>query len=113
MDWRLYLSLTDGRTGYLYNAYLYTGKNSDGLGLSSAEQKLLLPSQCVLRLSKPIQNTNRNITADNYFSSIELCNELKKVGLTYVGTVKKNKREFNYVRVYQGHNNAILCAKEE
>lgn len=85
--------LTDGRTGYLYNAYLYTGMNSDGLGLSETEKKLLLPSQCVVRLSKPIQNTNRNITADNYFSSIEVCCELKKVGLTYVGTVKKNKRE--------------------
>lgn len=85
--------LTDARTGYLYNAYLYTGKNSNGFGLSTAEQKLLLPSQCVLRLAKPILSTNRNITADNYFSSIEVCDELRKVGLTYVGTVKKTKEK--------------------
>lgn len=85
--------LTDGTTSYLYNAYLYTGKDSDGKGLTDEEKKLLVPTQCVLRLAKPIMNTNRNITADNYFSSIEVCNELKKKGLTYVGTLKKNKRE--------------------
>ncbi|CAH2107383.1 unnamed protein product [Euphydryas editha] len=85
--------LTDSATGYLYNAYLYTGKNSDGNGLTEEEKKLLVPTQCVLRLAKPIMRTNRNITADNYFSSIEVCLELKKNGLTYVGTLKKNKRE--------------------
>ncbi|CAK1602156.1 unnamed protein product [Parnassius mnemosyne] len=67
--------LTDGRKGYLYIAYLYTGKNSDGLGLSQNEKKLLLPSQCILCLSKPIPNTNRNTTADNYFSSIDVCDD--------------------------------------
>lgn len=85
--------LTDGTTSYLYNAYLYTGKESDGQGLNDEETKLLVPTQCVMRLAKPIMNTNRNITADNYFSSIEVCNGLKKRGLTYVGTLKKNKRE--------------------
>lgn len=38
-------------------------------------------------------NTNRNVTADNWFSSIEIVEELRKRGLTYVGTLKKNKRE--------------------
>ncbi|GBP29429.1 PiggyBac transposable element-derived protein 4 [Eumeta japonica] len=85
--------LTDSTTSYLYNAYLYTGKNSDGNGLTDQEKQLLVPTQSVLRLAKPIMGTNRNITADNYFSSIEVCRELKKNGLTYVGTLKKNKRE--------------------
>nr|XP_022911031.1 uncharacterized protein LOC111422056 [Onthophagus taurus] len=86
--------LTVGATSYLYNAYLYTGKNSDGNGLTHEERKLLVPTQCVLRLAKPIMTTNRNITADNYFSSIEVCIELRINGLTYVGTLKKkNKRE--------------------
>lgn len=70
--------LTDGATSYLYNAYLYTGKDSDGKGLTDEEKKLLVPTQCVLRLAKPIMKTNRNITADNYFSSVEVCLELKK-----------------------------------
>ncbi|CAK1590577.1 unnamed protein product [Parnassius mnemosyne] len=71
--------LTDSTTDYLYNAYLYTGKNSDGNGLTDEQKKLLVPTQCVLRLAKPIMGTNRNITADNYFSSIEVCRELKRI----------------------------------
>ncbi|KAJ4430617.1 hypothetical protein ANN_19206 [Periplaneta americana] len=38
-------------------------------------------------------HSNRNITGDNWFSSVELVDELLKVGLTYIGTVRKNKRE--------------------
>lgn len=61
----------DARTSYLYNTYIYTGKDSDGTGLSPEELKLQKPTQTVLRLSKPIQHTNRNVTCDNYFTSIE------------------------------------------
>ncbi|KAJ8926597.1 hypothetical protein NQ314_021023 [Rhamnusium bicolor] len=46
----------------------------------------------VLRLVEPIRNSGRNITGDNLYSSIELMSELQKQKLTYVGTVKKNKR---------------------
>lgn len=49
------------------------------------------PTQCVIKLCKPIENINKNITADNYFSSIETPDELRKRGLTYVGTMRKNK----------------------
>lgn len=35
------------------------------------------------------------MTADNWFSSIQLVNELSKQKLTYVGTVKKKKRQLS------------------
>lgn len=41
---------------------------------------------------KPIEKTSRNVTGDNWYTSMELVDELKKKGITYVGTVKKNKR---------------------
>ncbi|XP_035210004.1 uncharacterized protein LOC118184445 isoform X2 [Stegodyphus dumicola] len=77
------------RNNYAYNTYLYCGKDSDGISVEESWKKFSKPSQAVLRLSKPIFNTNRNVTADNWFSSIELTTELLKNGLTYVGTVKK------------------------
>ena len=85
------LCMTDARTHYLYNAYIYCGKGSDGFTLANEEKKLKIPSQSVVRLVKPVETSHRNVTADNWFGSIELTQELLKRGLTYVGTLKKNK----------------------
>lgn len=87
------MCLTDARNSYLYNAYIYCGKDSDGIGLESEFKKFSKPTQSVLRLAKPIFGSNRNVTADNWFSSIELLDILLEKKLTYVGTMKKNKRE--------------------
>lgn len=86
--------LTDAKTNYLFNAYIYVGKGSDGRGLTPDQQsKLLIPTQAVIKLVAPIENTRKNVTADNWYSSIQLVQELDKKGLTYVGTLKKNKIE--------------------
>lgn len=87
------MCLTDAKTSYLYNAYIYVGKNSDGIGLQPSEQNYSIPTQSVIRLCKPIEKTNRNVTADNWFSSMEVTDVLENVGLTYVGTLKKDKKE--------------------
>lgn len=42
---------------------------------------------------EPVAGTNRNITADNWFSSLSLVNNLLKKNLTYLGTVRKSRRE--------------------
>lgn len=86
------LCLADAKTSYLLNAYIYSGKDSDSVGLTEEEKKLSIPTQSVLRLSRPIQGSNRNITADNWFSSIELIDELAKRKLTFVGTLRKDKK---------------------
>ncbi|KAJ8882571.1 hypothetical protein PR048_014382 [Dryococelus australis] len=43
------LCLTDAHNSYFYNSYVYTGKGSDGATLTSAERKLQIPSQAVLK----------------------------------------------------------------
>lgn len=88
------ICLTDAHNSYLLNAYIYVGKDNDGKSLTKEKQKLLKPTQAVIQVAQPIINTNRNITADNWFSSIELVQELEKRKLTYVGTLKK-KQERN------------------
>ncbi|KFM73858.1 PiggyBac transposable element-derived protein 4, partial [Stegodyphus mimosarum] len=87
------MCLCDARNNYLYNAYIYCGKDSDGEGLSEDEKQMKKPTQAVLRLVEPIKKTNRNITADNWFSSIELVKILKEKGLTFVGTLKRDRKE--------------------
>ncbi|KAJ4441089.1 hypothetical protein ANN_10939 [Periplaneta americana] len=87
------MALDDAKTHYLLNGYIYSGKDSDGKTLSEAENNFRKPTQSVLHLSRPINHTHRNITADNWFSSIELSMELQNRGLTYVGTLRKNQRD--------------------
>lgn len=82
------LCLCDAKTHYLYNAFIYTGKTE-----TNRRDGLSIPTQTVLTLTDPVKGTHRNITGDNWFSSIELVDKLKENGLTYVGTVRKNKRE--------------------
>lgn len=82
------MCLCDAKTHYLYNAFIYTGKSA-----TIRRGELSIPTQTVLQLAAPIMKTNRNITGDNWFSSVELVDKLKEHGLTYVGTMRKNKRE--------------------
>lgn len=85
--------LCDAHSSYCYNAYIYTGKNSDGHGLDNEYNSCSAPTKYVVCLSKCIFNTNHNVTGDNWFSSVPLANILMKKGLTYLGTLEKNKTD--------------------
>lgn len=85
--------ITDARSGYLRNAYIYLGKDSDGRNLSTEYQRLKKPTQSVLRLISSIEGSNRNVTTDNWYTSLELLELLKKKQLTGVGTMRKNQKE--------------------
>lgn len=47
----------------------------------------------VQRMTSHIEGTGRNVTLDNYFTSISLAERLFEKNLTLVGTLRKNKRE--------------------
>lgn len=85
------MGIADSHNAYLYNAYIYTGRGSDGATLDDREKKFLVPTQAILHLSKPVYGSNRNITCDNWFTSLEVAQELLQHRLTLVGTIKKNK----------------------
>ncbi|XP_071052585.1 piggyBac transposable element-derived protein 4-like [Onthophagus taurus] len=81
------VSMNDAKTFYMYNAIPYTGK-------VQTEQGESVPSYYVRKLSEPIHNTHRNITCDNWFTSVEICNKMKKnFNISMVGTLRKNKRQ--------------------
>lgn len=82
-------ALVDAKTAYTINLETYVGMQPAGpYQQSNSSQEI------VLRLVEPICGTNRNITGDNWFSSIPLANKLlREKKLTYVGTLRKTKRE--------------------
>lgn len=82
------MCLCDSKTHYLLNAFIYAGKTE-----VPNPQKLSVPTLSVLSLIDPVKKTGRNITGDNWFTSIELVDQLLAQNLTYVGTVRKNKKE--------------------
>jgi len=67
--------LTDSKTFYLVSYKIYTGTGTHAPGLP-------VPTQAVLNLVPSVSGTNRNITTDNYYTSIPLAMELKSQELT-------------------------------
>ncbi|KAL4120740.1 hypothetical protein QTP88_013376 [Uroleucon formosanum] len=82
-------SLVDSRTFYTLNMEIYCGQQEE-----RPYKVVNSGKEIVLRLIKPISKTGRNVTCDNWFTSVPLATELlKKYRITMVGTIRKNKRE--------------------
>lgn len=97
----------DVGTKYMFAAEPYLGKNTDTKGLPLGEYY-------VKKLTKSIHGSNRNITMDNWFTSINLAEELLKPSykLTIVGTLRHNKREVPPEMINLKHRelgNSIYC----
>lgn len=74
--------LVDAKTAYTFNLKVYVGTQPEG------------PYKCknsgedvVLRLVQPVEGTNRNITADNWFTSLLIKHLKCNKKLTYTGTL--------------------------
>lgn len=82
-------ALVDSQTDYTYNLEIYAGQQPNGpYKLSNSGFDV------VDRLVTPISGTKRNITCDNWFSSIPLAKHLLyKHKLTMVGTLKKKTKK--------------------
>lgn len=81
-------ALVDARTFYLLKFEIYTGIQPEGpFRVSNSAHDI------VLRLVEPIKRTGRNITTDNWYTSVPLALSLLDMNLTLVGTLRKNKGE--------------------
>lgn len=82
-------ALVDSKTFYTCNLEVYVGSQPEGPYAQDNS-----PSSVVQRLVEPLRNSRRNVTCDNWFTSIPLVRNLySDYKLTFLGTIRKNKRE--------------------
>lgn len=81
-------AMCDTDTFYTSNLEVYCGKQPSGPYEVSNS-----PEDIVKRLVKPIEYTNRNLTTDNWYTSLKLATYLLDKKITLLGTMRKNKRE--------------------
>lgn len=82
-------AVSDAKMFYTQNLEVYCGKQPDG-----PFQLETTATAIVKRMTTPIHGSGRNVTMDNWFSSVPVVNELvTQHNLTVVATMKKNKRE--------------------
>jgi len=81
--------MCDYATKYVMNAKIYLGKENNEVAHG-------LASDVVCTLVQPVSGQDRggrNVITENFFTSVDLADQLKNKELTLVGTVKQNKRE--------------------
>jgi len=82
------ICMNDSKTFYLINAIPYVGKVED------KPPDIGVAEHLVRQISTPILGSRRNITCDNWFSSVSLFDHMLSThDCTMVGTLKKNKRD--------------------
>jgi len=75
----------DSDTSYPLNGQIYLGRQP------GESREVGQGARVVHDLVSPWKKSGRNVVADNFFSSVELVEELLQDGLTYTGTVRSNK----------------------
>jgi hypothetical protein len=78
--------LCDSSTSYALNIQVYTGKVGDCPEKNQGER-------VVHDMVDVIKGSGRNITVDNFFTSVPLARQLLQKKLSLVGTLRKNKAE--------------------
>jgi Transposase IS4 len=78
--------ICDATNSYAIDGVIYCGRQPGD------QMKKNLGSFIVKTLAKSIQNSGRNITMDNFFTSVELAEDMLKLNSTIVGTLRHNKR---------------------
>ena len=79
--------LCDSDTSYPLCGEIYSGR------LPNEKREVGQGARIVKQLVGQYYHSGRNVTADNFFTTVPLVEELLNDGLTYVGTIRANKRQ--------------------
>lgn len=90
------------------DAKLFYTSHMEGKQPDGPFQRDTIAKSVVERLSQHIYGSNRNVTTDNWFTSIELAESLKTNKLTFLGTIRKNKRQLPSDISKKGKNVLLL-----
>ncbi|KAE8745002.1 hypothetical protein FOCC_FOCC008414 [Frankliniella occidentalis] len=100
--------LADPKSKYMCNAAPYLGKMED------KDTSLTAGEHVVLSLADPYLKQGRNITTDNYFTSLNLAKILKSKQTSLVGTMNRARREVpQEVKVARGELHSTVFLKSE
>jgi len=81
--------ICDSESKYMLNAMPYLGK-----GDATPRDGVNLGHYYTRELTRPYHGTNRNVTTDNWFTSVPLTSDLlTNCGMTLVGTLRATKKE--------------------
>ncbi|XP_024086112.1 piggyBac transposable element-derived protein 4-like [Cimex lectularius] len=92
-------ALVDAKMIYTCNMEICTGKQPEGPFLVSNK-----PREVVKRIAEPLFETGRNITTDNWFTDIDLVNDLKKRGFLMLAQLKKIKDRYQTILSISQHS---------
>ena len=82
-----YWLAVDKECKYVVNGFPYVGRDE----IRSRDERVF--DQVVMRLLKPYLNKGRNVTTDNYFTSMKLVTELQKYKTSMLRSVDRIRRE--------------------
>ena len=80
-------AICEANTSYAWKMQVYTGKDP------TIGRKVNQEARFVKDLVKEIENSGRNVTCDNFFTSVSLARDLLQKKLTLVGTMRRSKSE--------------------
>ena len=78
--------ISDAEMCYALNSQVYLGKEGNVAEVGQGQR-------VVEELSQPYHGSGRNITCDNFFTSVPIAKSMLEKNLTLVGTIRANKRE--------------------
>ncbi|XP_045482176.1 piggyBac transposable element-derived protein 1-like [Harmonia axyridis] len=99
------LMCCDSKTFYALSAEIYTGRGSTPENVPASQY------YCE-KLTASFHGTNRNLTTDNWFTSVKTSQQLLEKKITVVGTLRKNKKEIPplFLEVKERRKNSAMFA---